>query len=71
MGGTFEADWVGDEFVTTAVLPLTAPRTEGGRAEGGRGEGGRAETGRGEAGRAEGGRPTHIRSVDDPADGAA
>ncbi|SOC56905.1 sensor histidine kinase [Ornithinimicrobium cerasi] len=71
VGGTFEADWVGDEFVTTAVLPLTAPRTEGGRAEGGRGEGGRAETGRGEAGRAEGGRPTHIRSVDDPADGAA
>ena len=70
VGGTFESSWVGEEFVTTAVLPLTAPGVAGvAGAAGGRSDadaGGRDDALRGTTGR-----PSHIRPVDDPADGAA
>lgn len=64
VGGTFESSWVGEEFVTTAVLPLTAPGVAAG-APGG------AEASPGDDLRGSTGRPTHIRPVDDPEDGAA
>lgn len=61
VGGTFEAGWVGEEFVTTAVLPLTAPTSSPAP------EAVPAERSR----RAENGRPTHIRPVNGSLNGSS
>jgi signal transduction histidine kinase len=61
VGGTFESGWVGEEFVTTAVLPLTAPTRSPAPATV------PAERSR----RTDIGRPSHIRPVSGSSDGAA
>ena len=59
VGGTFRSGWVGEEFVTTAVLPLTAA-PDGRAADDGR------ATDEGSAPR-----PGHLHAVDSPQDGVA
>ncbi|GAA5164044.1 sensor histidine kinase [Ornithinimicrobium tianjinense] len=69
VGGVFRSGWVGEEFVTTAVLPLTGdpdagPAVDESPAEEAPGES--TTTGEGSAAR-----PAHLHAVDSPQDGVA